>query len=116
MGFSILVFFSFWIHRAADQLPVVYGRGILFSVTNLVFLTRIFLPYTELRYIVRKKEWVMLYPKWRRRNYAFRFEELGEEGYEILMSRFDRTNSDEGRPRLKVYTKGGPEKSRESGD
>ena len=74
------------------------------------------MPYTELKYIVRKKEWVMLYPKWRRGKYAFRIEELGEEGYGILMSLFDGTYSDAGPPKLNVYTEGGHVTSYESGD
>ncbi len=42
------------------------------------------------------------------RKYAFRFEELGEEGYEILMDLFDGTYSEGRPPKLNVYTMGGP--------
>lgn len=116
---SLFIFVQLYtnsIHRKADQLPVVYEQGILHSNAISFFLIRIFMPYTELKYIVRKKEWVMLYPRGMRGKYAFRIEELGEKGYEILMGLFDGTYSDEGPPKLNVHTEGGPIESHEYGE
>ena len=104
------------IHHKADQLPVIYEQGILHSSAISFYLIRIFMPYTELKHIVQKKEWVMLYLKGRRGKYAFRIEELGEKGYEIRMGLFDGTYSEGGPPKLNVYTEGGHVTTNESGD
>jgi len=104
------------IYRSVDQLPVIYEHGILYSSVVGFNIIRIFMPYPELRYILRKKQWVMLYPKWRRGKYAFRIEELGEQGYEILNNLFHGTYSVGGSPKLKVYTEGGPVISHDSSD
>jgi hypothetical protein len=117
---SLYVFvqlFSNRIHRTADQLPVIYEQGILYSSIIGFNMIRIFMPYTELRPVVRKKEWIMLYPKDRRGKYAFRIEELGEKGYEILIGLFNGTYSiDELPPKLHVYTDGGHVTSDRTGD
>ncbi|NOQ54098.1 MAG: hypothetical protein GQ558_05790 [Thermoplasmata archaeon] len=108
--------YIYQIGKKVDQLPVIFEQGILYSAVPGVYIVRIFMPYTELKYIVRKKEWVMLYPRGMRGKYAFRIEELGEKGYEILMGLFDGTYSDEGPPKLNVYTEGGPIESHEYGE
>lgn len=116
---SLLIFIQLHsnrIQQEADQLPVVYEHGILSSSATNVYLIRIFMPYEELKSIVRKKEWVYLYPRRSRGKYTFRIEELGEQGYEILLRLFDGTYSVEESPKLFVYTEGGHVTSAESGD
>ena len=116
---SLFIFVQLYtnsIHHKADQLPVIYEQGILHSSAISFYLIRIFMPYTELKHIVQKKEWVMLYLKGRRGKYAFRIEELGEKGYEILMGLFDGTYSEGGPPKLNVYTEGGHVITNESGN
>jgi hypothetical protein len=109
--------FSNRIHRTADQLPVIYEQGILHSSIVGFNIIRIFMPFPELRNISRKKQCINLYPKDRRGRYAFRIEELGEKGYEILMGLFNGTYSiEEWPPKLNVYTEGGHVTSNQSGD
>jgi hypothetical protein len=104
------------INRKANQLPAIHENGILYSHAINFYLIRIFIPYRELKYIVFRKGFIWLYLKRRRGKYAIRIEELGEEGYDILMDLFDGTYPKGGSPKLNVYTEGVPITSQESRD
>ena len=102
-SFSVVQVYTNWIHRTTNKLPAVYENGILYSTAMSIYLLRLYMPYTELKDIARKKGWVKLYTKGRSGHYSFRIEELGEKGYEILMDLFNGTYSEDESPKLIVY-------------
>ena len=100
---GIALVYTIWIHRTANQLPALFENGVLYSTVLTIYLERYYLPYTEIKSIERKNDWVRLHFKETRGWFAFRIEELGEKGYELLMDLFTGTESKGEPPKLIVY-------------